>query len=46
MFGWINKCWGGMGVATEFERARLTTTFADWTLPDPQAIRSTPTLYP
>lgn len=40
MFGWLTKCWGGMGVTTEFERARLLTTFADWTLPDPQAIKS------
>lgn len=34
MIGWFSKCWGGMGVTTSFERARIISTFADWTLPD------------
>lgn len=40
MIGWFSKCWGGMGVATEFERARKITTYADWTLPDVEALNS------
>lgn len=34
MFGWINKCWGGMGVTTNFQRARLISTYGDWSMPD------------
>lgn len=34
MIGWLNKCWGGMGISTAFERARIASTYADWYVPD------------
>ena len=40
MFSWLNRCWGGMGVTTVFERARLQSTYADWAAPDPQSLNS------
>lgn len=40
MLGWLNKCWGGMGVSTIYERARLNCTYADWSLPDNHSFHS------
>lgn len=40
MLGWLSKCWGGMGVTNAFERARIICTYADWTLPDQESIKS------
>jgi|688.fasta_scaffold103381_2 hypothetical protein len=34
MFDWLSQCFGGMGITTLFERARLVCTYADWTVPD------------
>lgn len=42
MFGWLSRCWGGMGVTSGFEKARLECTYADWASPNPRSLISTP----
>lgn len=32
-FNWISRCWGGMGVNTKFEKARVNCSIPDWTAP-------------
>ena len=34
MWGWISRCWGGIGVTSQFERARIRSVIADWQVPD------------
>jgi hypothetical protein len=34
MLSWISRCWGGMGVKSQFERARIRSVIADWQVPD------------
>lgn len=34
MFGWVSRCWGGFGVNSQFERARVRSTITDWKVPD------------
>lgn len=30
---WISRCWGGMGINTQFQKARINCCIADWTVP-------------
>lgn len=41
MFSWFSRCWGGMGVSTQFERARIRSVITDWKVPDETDICST-----
>ena len=36
MFGWVSRCWGGLGVNSQFERARIRSIITDWKVPDDQ----------
>ena len=38
MFGWVSRCWGGLGVKSIFERARIRSIITDWKVPDDQDI--------
>ena len=33
MIGWLSRCWGGLGIATNFEKTRINCVFADWNVP-------------
>lgn len=41
MWGWISRCWGGIGVKSQFERARIRSVIVDWQVPDDADICST-----
>lgn len=34
MFGWFSRCWGGFGVNSQFERARVRSVITDWRVPE------------
>ena len=34
MFGWMSRCWGGFGVNSQYERARVRSIITDWKVPD------------
>jgi len=38
MFGWLSRCWGGIGINTQFERARIRSVITDWKVPEDQDI--------
>jgi hypothetical protein len=41
ILNWVSRCWGGMGVNTRFEKARINSSIPDWTVPFEEDIFST-----
>ncbi len=40
MIGWVSRCWGGMGVNSKFENARIRSTITDWNVPSEEDVCS------
>lgn len=34
MWSWLSRCWGGIGVSNNFEKARIRSIITDWKVPD------------
>ncbi len=44
MLGWMSRCWGGFGVNSQFERARVRSIVTDWKVPEDGDLCSKPML--